>query len=48
MRRIEIFQNNDKSFNADFFASVISSLLNEKIEIKIGMQLCDCTQYKPE
>ena len=78
MRRIEMFQNDDKSFNADFFASVISSWLNEEIEIKkapegskcsncfwhkideynmitckaptyyIGMQLCDCPQYKPE
>ena len=34
MRRIEMFQNDDKSFNADFFASVISSWLNEEIEIK--------------
>ena len=32
MRRIEMFQNDDKSFNADFFASVISSWLNEEID----------------
>ena len=52
MRRIEMFQNDDKSFNADFFASVISSWLNEEIEIKkaikvleIGIAKCKDNEY---
>lgn len=78
MKRIDMFQNEDKSFNVDFFAKTISSWLNEEIIIEIapegsgcyncfwhdydhykmitcnapihyiGMQVCDCCQYKPE
>lgn len=43
MRRIEMFQNDDKSFNADFFASVISSWLNEEIEIKKAPEGSSCS-----
>ena len=43
MRRIEMFQNDDKSFNADFFASVISSWLNEEIEIKKAPEGSKCS-----
>lgn len=77
MKRIDIFQNEDKSFNTNFFIKAISSWLNEEITIEnapkgsrcincfwhgidnhniltcnaplyyIGMQVCDCSQYKP-
>ena len=76
MKRINIFQNEYKDFDVDYFSKVIASWLNEEINIEyapegsgccncfwksidkqkraickapihyIGMQVCDCTQYK--